>query len=128
MQYAWAIFVAFYFAKKEVELNISNKQWKEGEKRMEEKIAIFDLIVNKEIIEWEVMRLEALTKLAELIRIVRHNVESNNATKEELVKITGCDEVAIQLVLAGIEELPGVNPIKIAALVWDSLGELEDTK
>lgn len=95
---------------------------------MEEKIEILDLLVNKEIIEWEVMRLEALTKLSELIRIVRHNVESNNATMEELVKITGCDEVALQLVLAGIEELPGVNPIKIAALVWDSLGELEDTE
>ena len=95
---------------------------------MEEKIGILDLLVNKEIIEWEVMRLEALTKLAELIRIVRHNIENNNATLEELVKITGCDEAAIQLVMAGIEELPGVNPFKIAALVWDSLGELEDTK
>ena len=95
---------------------------------MEEKIGLLDLIVNKKIIEWEVMRLEALTKLAELIRIVKHNIENNEATLDELVKITGCDEVAIQLVLAGIEEMPGTNPIKIAALVWDSLGELEDTE
>lgn len=93
---------------------------------MEEKIAILDLLVNKDVIEWEVRRLEALTKLAELIRIVRYNVETNNATQEELVRITGCDEGAIALILAGIQELPGVNPIKIAELVWDSLGELEE--
>ena len=93
---------------------------------MEEKIGILDLLVNKEIIEWEVMRLEALTKLAELIRIVRHNIENNNATLEELVKITGCDEGAIALILAGIQELPDTNPIKIAELVWDSLGELKE--
>ncbi len=93
---------------------------------MEDKIPILDLIVNKDVIEWEMRRLEALTKLAELIRIVQYNVETNNATQEELVRITGCDAGAIILILAGIQELPDANPIKIAVLVWDSLGELDE--
>ncbi len=93
---------------------------------MEEKIAIVDMIVNRDIIEWEIKRIEALTKLSELIRMVRYNVEINKATPEELVRITGCDVGAITLILAGIQELPGANPIRIAELVWDSLGELEE--
>lgn len=93
---------------------------------MEEKVAILDLIVNKEIIEWEMRRLEALTKLAELIRIVKYNVENNNATSEELVRITGCDLDAMILIVAGIKEMPDANTIRIAELIWDSLGELEE--
>ena len=93
---------------------------------MEEKIAILDLIVNKEIIEWEVRRLEALTKLAELIRIVKYNVENNDATSEELVRITGCDLDEMTLIVAGIKEMPDANTIRIAELIWDSLGELEE--
>ena len=93
---------------------------------MEDKIAILDLIVNKEIIEWEMRRLEALTKLAELIRIVKYNVENNDATLEELVRITGCDLDAMTLIIAGIKEMPDANTIRIAELIWDSLGELEE--
>lgn len=107
-------------------MTIYNQQRKEVEKEMEEKIAILDLIVNKEIIEWEVRRLEALTKLAELIRIVKYNVENNDATSEELVRITGCDLDAMTLIVAGIKEMPDANTIRIAELIWDSLGELEE--